>query len=62
MFARLFRSRWAALFWAAGVVWTAYDVAGAAPARAPAHAAAPTDALGEPVDRAALEVLANASG
>lgn len=61
MFARLFRSRWAALFWAAGVVWTAYDVAGAAPAPAPANAA-PTDALGEPVDRAALEVLANASG
>ena len=25
----LFRSRWAALLWAAGIVWTAYDVASA---------------------------------
>ena len=24
---KIFRNRWAALFWAAGVVWTAYDVA-----------------------------------
>jgi len=24
---KIFRSRWAALFWAAGIVWTAYDVA-----------------------------------
>ncbi|HEU4960294.1 MAG TPA: hypothetical protein VFT56_07785 [Sphingomonas sp.] len=24
---RIFRSRWAALLWAAGVIWTAYDVA-----------------------------------
>jgi hypothetical protein len=31
---KIFRSRWAALFWAAGIVWTAYDVAEAnAPAK-----------------------------
>jgi hypothetical protein len=24
---KIFRSRWAALLWAAGIVWTAYDVA-----------------------------------
>lgn len=26
-YARLFRSRWSALLWAAGILWTAYDVA-----------------------------------
>jgi hypothetical protein len=26
-FSRLFRSRWAALLWAAGIVWLAVDVA-----------------------------------
>ena len=30
-FARLFRSRWSALFWAGGILWTAYDVATLAP-------------------------------
>ncbi len=30
-FSRLFRSRWAALWWAGGVIWFAYDVASAAP-------------------------------
>ena len=35
---KIFRSRWAALLWAAGIVWTAYDVAEAnAP---PKHAVA----------------------
>ena len=29
--ARLFRSRWSALFWAAGVLWFAYDVGEGAP-------------------------------
>lgn len=34
---KIFRSRWAALLWAAGIVWTAYDVA---EANAPKHAVA----------------------
>jgi hypothetical protein len=39
---KIFRSRWAALLWAAGIVWTAYDVAEAnAP---PKHAVAKTHA------------------
>jgi hypothetical protein len=29
---RLFRSRWMALFWAAGIVWFAVDIAGSSPA------------------------------
>ncbi len=57
---RLFRSRWAALFWAAGICWTAYDVARSQPA-ASTNTAAPVDATGEPVNDAALAVLANAA-
>jgi len=35
---KIFRSRWSALIWAAGILWTAYDVAEAsAPPKPPAH-------------------------
>ena len=34
-FAKLFRSRWTALLWAGGILWTAYDVAGSAPSPPP---------------------------
>lgn len=27
----IFKSRWMALIWAAGILWVAYDVAGSAP-------------------------------
>ena len=57
----LFRSRWSALLWAAGILWTAYDVAGGTPSTPTAtNASAATDALGDTVDPAALAVLANA--
>ena len=62
-FSRLFRSRWAALFWAGGVLWTAWDVAGGQPDQAPAangNVAAVTDAAGERAEAADLAVLANA--
>ena len=63
---RIFRSRWAALLWAGGIVWTAYDVAEANRGTSPANAAAPAaarDAAGETVDPAAdLAILANAGG
>ncbi len=65
-FAKLFRNRWSALLWAGGVLWTAYDVAGAAPsprpAKASADAAAAVDATGAPVDKSDLATLANLSG
>ena len=61
---RLFRSRRAALVWAGGIVWTAYDVASSQPQGASAAnasvAAAETDATGEAVSAADLAVLANA--
>ena len=61
---KIFRSRWAALFWAGGIIWTAYDVASA---NAPDpvvnnSAAAETDATGATVDNGDLAVLANAMG
>ena len=66
-FSRLFRSRWAALFWSAGILWTAYDVATDAP-EPPTNAASgpvvaqPTDATGAVFDTRDLAVLANAGG
>lgn len=60
---RLFRSRWAALFWSAGILWTAYNIADAAPQEAtPGNAASivMTDATGAKVDAADLAALANA--
>lgn len=62
-FAKLFRSRWAALLWAAGIIWTAYDVAaGTAPTAPPAANTTdnkPVDATGTPVDKEDLAVIAN---
>ncbi len=63
---RIFRSRWAALFWAGGIIWTAYDVANATapsdPKDSNASSALGVDATGTPVDNADLAALANAMG
>lgn len=64
-FSRLFRSRWAALLWSAGIVWTAYDIANDAPEPATNTAAGnvavqATDATGASFDTRDLAVLANA--
>ena len=58
---RLFRSRWSALFWAGGILWTAYDVADAAPDRATPVAGNAADAAagGDVVDATGLAVDAN---
>jgi hypothetical protein len=64
-FAKLFRSRWAALIWAGGILWTAVDIAGYAPARSAhkeAKATEPTDATGEIVQNGDLAILANVMG
>jgi hypothetical protein len=61
---KIFRSRWSALWWSAGILWTAYDVASAAPSKpATANASASAqqeDATGAVIDNADLAVLANA--
>ena len=59
MLIRVFRSRWSALFWAGGILWTAYDVAAAEPS-APDRNAAIVDATGTPVNVDDLAALANA--
>ncbi len=59
---KIFLSRWSALLWAGGILWTAVDVAGFAPAAAPANETAPdnqTDATGVAVDNDDLATLAN---
>jgi hypothetical protein len=48
----IFKSRWMALIWAAGIIWFAYDVAGSAPDDSPAtnnSAGQQTDVTGAPV-------------
>lgn len=47
----IFRSRWVALLWAAGMIWFALDMVGTAPPeKGEKHATADTDALGQHVD------------
>ena len=61
---KIFRSRWSALFWSAGIIWTAYDVASANTPDPTTNntTAAPTDATGVTVNDGDLAVLANAMG
>jgi len=66
-FAKLFRSRWSALLWAGGILWTAYDVADSAPHPAPVAAkshggSATEDATGATVHDEDLALLANLAG
>lgn len=63
--AQLFRSRWSALLWAAGVLWAAASFVGFDSGGAPGPGAAPeaaTDALGQPIDNEDLAVLRNVIG
>lgn len=49
----IFKSRWMALVWAAGILWGAYDVASAQPQAGDAtdnNAAASNDAADQPTD------------
>ena len=59
----IFKSRWFALLWAAGILWMAYDVASgsAAPVEDGSdNAAALTDATGAPVRNEDVDALAKA--
>lgn len=71
-FRKLFLSRWAALLWAAGILWTAEDTVGFGPpasirAATPGNSATDadandTDATDVPVNADDLATLANAMG
>ncbi|NIJ21876.1 hypothetical protein FHS95_003587 [Sphingomonas naasensis] len=58
--ARLFRSRWAALLWAAGVIFTAVSFIGLGDSESHAVESKLVDATGVDVSNADLAVLANA--
>jgi hypothetical protein len=47
----IFKSRWLALVWAAGILWLAWDVAGSAPqdTNSSNNAEQTTDATGAPI-------------
>jgi hypothetical protein len=47
----IFKSRWMAVIWAAGILWLAYDVAGSAPQadNSSGNAEQVTDVTGAPV-------------
>lgn len=56
----IFKSRWFALLWAAGIIWTALDVAGVGGDSGDTNneaASGITDATGAPVDNQQLEQL-----
>jgi hypothetical protein len=57
----VFKSRWMALLWAAGIIWFAYDVANSQPqAGNDANAEQPTDVTGAPVTPDDQNEVANA--
>ncbi|SDA33820.1 hypothetical protein [Sphingomonas sp. NFR15] len=61
-YAKLFRSRWAALLWAGGILWSAVEFVGVTPDKqaVAANATTDTDVTGTAVDANDLAVLANA--
>jgi hypothetical protein len=67
---KIFRSRWSALIWSAGILWTAYDVAsGATQGQAKPSAASQNadvanevDAMGSGYTQADLNTIASAIG
>ena len=57
----VFKSRWMALIWAAGILWFAWDFAGSEPQAANStNADQPTDATGAPVTTDDQNKLADA--
>jgi hypothetical protein len=57
----IFKSRWWALLWAAGIIWFAYDFAAPdASSNASANAEQPTDVTGSPVTNEDEQKLAAA--
>ena len=61
-YSRLFKSRWAALFWAMGICWTAWEVSsmGGSGEAADANGSAQTDATGATYNDADVAALQGA--
>ena len=58
----VFKSRWMALIWAAGIIWFAYDVAGSQPQAKDGNNSVVTDADGNPVSTADANAVGNVFG
>jgi hypothetical protein len=58
----VFKSRWMALIWAAGIIWFAYDVAGSQPQAKDGNNSVATDADGNPISSADANAVANVFG
>ena len=58
----VFKSRWMALIWAAGIIWFAYDVAGSQPQAKDGNNSVATDADSNPVSTADANAVANILG
>ena len=57
-FSTIFKNRWWALLWAAGMIWFALDIAGAPEDPADGNAVAASDAAGDPISNSDVENLA----
>jgi hypothetical protein len=55
----IFKSRWMALLWAAGIIWFAVDVAGPDESANGAAAAQPTDVTGATISNEDLKKFAD---
>ena len=53
----IFRNRWIALLWAAGILWTAYDVADSNREEDATNASAPNDATGATITQEQVDDL-----
>jgi hypothetical protein len=49
----IFRSRWMALIWAAGIIWVAYDIAESAPKSSPTGNSAADQATADDTNKVA---------
>jgi hypothetical protein len=58
----VFKSRWMALIWAAGIIWFAYDVAGSQPQATDGNNSVATDANGNPISSSDANAIANVFG
>lgn len=56
-FSTIFRNRWWAVLWAAGMIWFAVDMAGTPEAPADGNGLAASDAAGDPIGNSDVENL-----
>lgn len=58
----IFKNRWMALIWAAGIIWAAYDFVGTEPQGQAGNNSVSSDATGAPVSGEDANKIAQLSG